>query len=123
MMAKTSRVFVCLFLAVFLFISLVQVSVFALQEDAEQESPAIETRTAEKVQAAEQEAEKMLESSNEGVEEVIVPAPKDQKEAIGIYIFLVWIWLSIFVLIYVLRLKVIETDRIHQLKFFPEDKK
>ena len=67
-------------------------------------------------------AEKTGETAEEEIPEVIVPAPKNQKEAVGIYVFLVWVWLSIFVLIYVLRLKVKESDRIHQLKFFSKDK-
>jgi len=123
MMAQKSRVSVCLLLAAFLLTTFIPVSAYAQQEESEQESLPVEKEVAEKSQAAEQKAEKTGEISDEAVAEVIVPAPKSQKEAIGIYVFLVWIWLSVIVLIYILRLKVKETDRIHQLKFFPEEKK
>ena len=54
--------------------------------------------------------------------ETIVPAPKDITEATAIYIFLGWIWLSIGILIFFLRLKIKEVDRLHELGFFTEDK-
>jgi len=55
-------------------------------------------------------------------ENMIVPAPKNIKEAIAIYVFLGWMWLSIFVLVYILRQKIKELDRIHKLKFFSSHK-
>jgi len=55
-------------------------------------------------------------------QDVIEPAPKDIKEAVGIYVFLGWFWLSIFVLIYILRQKIKEVDRIYRLKFFTSGK-
>jgi hypothetical protein len=58
----------------------------------------------------------------EETEDVIKPAPKDIKEALGIYVFLGWIWLSIFVLIYILRQKIKEVDRIYRLKYFSTGK-
>lgn len=58
----------------------------------------------------------------EQTQEVVEPAPKDIKEAVGIYVFLGWIWLSIFVLIYILRQKIEEVDRIYRLKFFSSGK-
>ncbi len=57
-----------------------------------------------------------------GEEESIVPAPKDIIEATAIYIFLGWIWLSILILIFFLRLKIKEVDRLHDLGYFSEDK-
>jgi hypothetical protein len=71
-------------------------------------------------QQSEQSSEAQVET--EETQEVIKPAPKDIKEAIGIYVFLGWMWLSIFVLIYVLRQKIKEVDRIDRLKFFSSDK-
>jgi len=62
------------------------------------------------------------QSVTEEAQEEIKPAPKDIKEAIGIYVFLGWIWISIFVLIFILRQKIKETDRIYRLKFFSSDK-
>ena len=123
MMAETSRGFLCLILAAFLSTTVIPVFVYAQQEESTQESQPVEKEVAEKSQAEVRKAEKTGTISDEEVPEIIVPAPKDQKEAIGIYVFLVWVWLSIIVLIYILRLKVKETDRIHQLKFFPEEKK
>jgi hypothetical protein len=58
----------------------------------------------------------------EEMPEKIKPAPKDIKEAVGIYVFLGWIWISIFVLVFILRQKIKETDRIYRLKFFSPDK-
>ncbi|MGD2294383.1 MAG: hypothetical protein PVF22_00930 [Candidatus Aminicenantes bacterium] len=56
------------------------------------------------------------------VTETIVPAPKNIKEKTAIYIFVGWMWLSILVLIFFLRLKIKEVDRLHSLGFFSEDK-
>jgi hypothetical protein len=61
------------------------------------------------------------QAETEETQEVIKPAPKDIKEAIGIYVFLGWMWLSICVLIYILRQKIKEVDRIDRLKFFSSD--
>ncbi len=120
MTAKQSRVFILLILAAFLFTALIPVSVYAQQEESEQESQTVEKEVIEKTQTAAQKTEKTGTISDEEVTDVIVPSPKDQKEAIGIYVFLVWVWLSVIVLIYILRLKVKEVDRIHQLKFFSD---
>ncbi len=54
--------------------------------------------------------------------ETIVPAPSGIQQATAIYVFLGWIWLSIGVLIFFLRLKIKEVDRLHKLGFFSEDK-
>ena len=50
--------------------------------------------------------------------EKIIPGPKDIRERTGIYVFLGWLWLSIFVLIYFLRYKIKEVDRLYQMEFF-----
>ncbi len=55
--------------------------------------------------------------------EKIVPSPANIKEAVGIYVFLAWMWLSIIVLIYFLRLKIKEVDRLHRLGYFSGEKK
>jgi hypothetical protein len=64
-----------------------------------------------------------IQAVKDDASEEIKPAPKDIKEAIGIYVFLGWIWISIFVLIYILRQKIKEADRIYRLKFFSSVKK
>ncbi len=51
------------------------------------------------------------------------PGPKDIKEQVAIYVFLGWLWLSILVLIYVLRLKIRESDRLDNFAYFDTDKK
>ena len=51
------------------------------------------------------------------------PGPKDIKEQVAIYVFLGWLWLSILVLIYVLRLKIRESDRLNNFAYFDTDKK
>ncbi len=77
------------------------------------------------------QAQEQEEVKKEDMEEIqategpqkIVGAPKDIKESIGIWVFVAWMWISIAVLIYFLRLKIKETDRLYFLKFFSSDKK
>ena len=49
------------------------------------------------------------------------PGPQDIKERIAIYVFLGWLWLSILVLIYLLRLKIRESDRLNNFAYFDTD--
>lgn len=58
----------------------------------------------------------------EAEEEKIIPSPKNIREATAIYVFVGWMWLSIFVLIYILRLKIKEVDRLYKIKFFSNKK-
>lgn len=67
------------------------------------------------------QAEKIGPSPN--LEEEIHAGPKDIKEEIGTYVFLGWLWLSIFVLIYLLRQKIRESDRLHSYKYFTASEK
>lgn len=53
----------------------------------------------------------------------VVPSPKDIKEGTAIYVFVAWMWLAIVVLIYILRLKIRESDRLYEIKFLSPDKK
>jgi beta-lactamase regulating signal transducer with metallopeptidase domain len=55
--------------------------------------------------------------------EKITSSPANIREAVGIYVFLAWIWLSIIVLVYFLRLKIKEVDRLHRLGYFSGEKK
>ncbi len=48
----------------------------------------------------------------------IVPAFKNIKERTAVYVFLGWIWVAVCVLIYILRQKVKEADRLYKAKFF-----
>ena len=69
-------------------------------------------------------AQQASQEKTEGLEEdKIIPSPKDIKEQIAIYVFLGWMWLAILVLIYFLRLKVKEVDRLYKIKFFSESEK
>ena len=71
------------------------------------------------------EAPSLQQSQGDRVEdenETIVPGPSGIKQATAIYVFLGWIWLSIGVLIFLLRLKIKEVDRLHRLGVFSEDK-
>ena len=61
------------------------------------------------------------DSAIENKEKKIIPSPENTQEAAGIYVFLGWVWLSIFILIYILRLKVREADRLYRLGFDPPD--
>lgn len=55
--------------------------------------------------------------------EKIIPSPQNIKESTAIVVFLVWMWISIAVLIYFLRLKIKEVDRLYTSRFFSPDKK
>jgi hypothetical protein len=67
-------------------------------------------------------AEQSIAAKQEKSPEKIVPSPANIKEAMRIYVFLAWMWLSIIVLIYFLRLKIKEVDRLHRLGYFSERK-
>lgn len=54
--------------------------------------------------------------------EKIVASPQNIKEETGIFVFVGWMWLSIFVLVFFLRLKIREADRLFRLKFFSGEK-
>jgi hypothetical protein len=55
--------------------------------------------------------------------EKIIPAPKNVKERTTVTVFLIWLWAAIFALVYILRLKIQESDRIKRLRFFSNEKK
>ena len=67
--------------------------------------------------------EKAPEIQAQAQSEKIVAAPQNIKEASRIYVFLGWMWISIAVLIYFLRLKIKEVDRLYEIKFFSPDRK
>lgn len=80
--------------------------------------------TADKIfaqQTGEEETDKTLLAETMG--DKIVPGPASLKEKTGIYVFLAWMWLSILVLVFFLRLKVKEVDRLYRLEFFLTSKK
>lgn len=54
--------------------------------------------------------------------EEIHPTPSSIKQKVGLLVFLGWLWLSILVLIYFMRLKIQEADRLHQLEFYSPPK-
>ncbi len=53
----------------------------------------------------------------------ITPGPQNIKESAGIFVFVAWMWLAIFVLVYILRLKVKEVDRLLEIRYLSEKKK
>lgn len=55
--------------------------------------------------------------------EKIVSSPKNIKESTDIYVFIGWIWLAVFVLVFFLRLKIKEVDRLYRLGYFSQKKK
>jgi len=55
--------------------------------------------------------------------EKIIPGPQNIKERTAIFVFLGWMWVSIAVLIYVLQLKIKETDRLYFSRYFSPEKK
>lgn len=62
-------------------------------------------------------------ASPEASSSEIVPGPLDIKESTAIFVFLGWAWLSILVLVYLLRLKIKELDRLYQVRFFSSNPK
>jgi hypothetical protein len=55
--------------------------------------------------------------------EKIVGAPGNIKQRTAVYVFLGWMWGSIAVLVYFLRLKIKEADRLYYAGYFLPDKK
>lgn len=62
------------------------------------------------------------EAQQERQQETIHPAPANIKQQVGVLVFLGWLWLSILVLIYFLRLKIQEADRLYELEFYSQPK-
>jgi len=50
----------------------------------------------------------------------IHPSPKNIRERTAIFVFLAWLWLSIGILIYFLRLKIKEVDRMFHYRYYPD---
>jgi hypothetical protein len=76
---------------------------------------------AEEQQIAQEKKEAALQTETE--EEKIIPSPKNIREGTAIYVFIGWMWLAIFVLVYILKLKIKEIDRLYRLRFFSTKKK
>lgn len=70
----------------------------------------------------EMEQKEINSPQKEAPPEKIVGAPQDIKQKTGIWVFVAWTWISVFVLIYFLRLKIGEADRLHRLRFFAAKK-
>lgn len=69
-----------------------------------------------------QEEKTEITQKEEG-EDKIISGPQNIKESTGIFVFVAWMWLAIFVLIYVLRLKIKEVDRLLEIRYLSEKKK
>jgi hypothetical protein len=67
--------------------------------------------------------EKNAALQTQGQPEKVIPAAKNIREKTAIYVFVAWLWAAIFVLIYIVRLEIKESDRLLDLKFFHENKK
>lgn len=50
----------------------------------------------------------------------VVPGPGKLKERMGVYVFMAWLWASLIVLIFILRAKVREADRLFEAGYFKE---
>ncbi len=71
---------------------------------------------------AQVQPESEAQAEPEAQPEKIFAGPKDIKERIAVYVFLGWLWLSTAVLIYLLRLKIREIDRLHEFSYFTADR-
>jgi len=92
---------------VFLLLLVFFLAFFSGYDLAQQETPEEQSQAAQ----AEKEQEK------------IVSSPKNIKESTGLYVFVGWIWLAVFVLVFFLRLKIKEVDRLNRLGYFSNKKK
>ncbi len=54
--------------------------------------------------------------------ETIHPAFADLKEKTAVIVFLAWLWIIVGILVWLLRMKIREADRVHGLKFYPAAK-
>jgi len=52
----------------------------------------------------------------------VVPGTRNPKERMGVYVFMAWLWISIIVLVYILRAKVKEADRLFDARYFKDEK-
>ena len=67
--------------------------------------------------------EKTEMTQEEESQEKIISGPQNIKESTGVYVFIAWMWTAIFVLIYILMLKIKEVDRLLEIRFISEKKK
>lgn len=72
-------------------------------------------------QVAPEGKDEMVEE--EDSQDKISPGPQNIKESTGICVFIAWMWLAIFVLIYLVRLKIKEVDRLFEIRFLSPKKK
>lgn len=96
-----NRVFILLVLLPLLLVSFDTVLAFGQQED--------------------EELQTVVTQAEEGSGNV-TGSPQNIKEETGIFVFVGWMWLSIIVLIFFLRLKIREADRLFRLNFFSSGK-
>jgi len=52
----------------------------------------------------------------------VVPKPPSPKEQMGVYVFMAWLWAAIIVLVFILRAKVREADRLFEARYLSDDK-
>ena len=62
-------------------------------------------------------------TQEEESQDKIIPGPQTIKESTGIFVFIAWMWLAIFVLVYILSLKVKEVDRLFEIRYLTGKKK
>ena len=72
---------------------------------------------------AQQVEQEKIGTIQEEASEKIIPGPQSIKESMGLYVFIAWLWLAILVLVYFLRLKIKEEDRLLEIRFLSEKKK
>lgn len=72
-------------------------------------------------QVTQEDQEETIQAKED--QEKIIPSAQNIKESTGIYVFVAWMWIAIFVLVYILRLKIREVDRLLKLRFLSAKKK
>ena len=73
-------------------------------------------------QSTPQAKDQAVQTGEKEEAEKIIPSPKNIKESTAIYVFLAWMWVAVFVLVYILRLKIKEVDRLNRISFFSSNR-
>jgi len=67
-------------------------------------------------------AKAALKAKTPPVPETIHPAFADLRQKTAVIVFLAWLWIIVGILVWLLRMKIREADRVYDLKFYPAAK-
>ena len=84
---------------------------------AQQTSPATQPAPTETKAATTAPAEAAAPAGQE-----VTAGPRNPKEQMGLYVFMAWLWVAIIVLVFILRAKVREVDRLFEARYLTGEK-